>query len=199
MTAGMPGEDPGWGKPHEIFLSLVPLLGRRQLARARSSLALTRKLFLAFVTALLLFGVVLLLMDLGGEPGAPPALGVRSAVIGVVLVGLGSVTISFRIGGRLKCGTSGELLTRYRERFFLRIALSEIPALFGWAASILCENPAPYFAGMALALVGFAGLAPTRANLQRDDEHLRAGGCATSLYEALLLPPAGRAAPPDPA
>jgi hypothetical protein len=63
MTTGMPGEDPGWGKPHEILLAMVPLVGRRGMARTENSLALTRMLFLAFVTALVLLGV----LPLGGE------------------------------------------------------------------------------------------------------------------------------------
>lgn len=185
MTAGMPDDDPGWGKPHEILLGLVPGVMARRAARSSSPLAMLRSVFSSFVLALVLYGVVLVFIDLGGASDEPPGVSTGSAVAGVALIGVVLVALSARIGGAPTCGTPAELVGRYRTRFFLRVACAEAAALVGFVASFLCENVVAYFVGMALALVGFAWLAPTRAHLQREDEHLRAINCPASLYAAL--------------
>jgi F0F1-type ATP synthase membrane subunit c/vacuolar-type H+-ATPase subunit K len=186
MTTGRPGDDPGWGTPREILLGFVPGLAARRTAKAANPLAAMRSVFTSFVVALVLYGLVLSWIDLGSGSGEPPSFSSRSAIVGVVLIGLAALTASSKIGGPLRCGTPVELVGRYRTRFFLRVAFAESAALFGFVAAFLCEDRNAYFAGMAVALVGFARLAPTGAHIERDQEQLRASGCPASLHDALL-------------
>jgi hypothetical protein len=43
--------------------------------------------------------------------------------------------------------------------------------------------------GLAVSLVGFALMAPTARNINRDEERLRAVGSPVSLWDALTGPP----------
>jgi hypothetical protein len=73
----------------------------------------------------------------------------------------------------------------YRARFFVRIAVSEAAALFGFVATFLVNSAWVYFIPMLVAYAGFAHAAPTRRNLQRDQADLDRQGCNKSLVRML--------------
>jgi hypothetical protein len=160
------GEDPGWRPALGGSLwGLVPSVGiARTQAKVRrgelDGLVALRSLFIAFATALVLVGVVVVVLwttaDLEARfAGGPVA----------VAVGLAGLLLS----------------------------LSESAALLGFVGFILTENPAIYPLGTAFSAIGFALLAPTAANLARDQEALRRYGSRHSIVQALRASsPAGR-------
>ncbi|MBV8985357.1 MAG: hypothetical protein JO248_13050, partial [Acidimicrobiia bacterium] len=79
-------------------------------------------------------------------------------------------------------------------RFFLRIAFSEVAALFSFEAFFVTYYWWAYPIGAAVAALGFRRAAPTAANLRHDQEILSRSGCARSLVSALrhVNPPDGR-------
>ena len=184
MELGPSDQDPGWGSPAKVLLGLVlPGVAMRRAKTAPNALVALRAVFVSFVMAILLYGVVLIFIVSGDDGDA--SLGVGTATAGVGAVGFVCILLSATIGGELRCGSLEELLGSYRTRFFLRVAFAELAALVGFVATFLAESLTPYLLGAAFALVGFARLAPTRSRLQSEQDELRRRGCAHGIYDAL--------------
>jgi hypothetical protein len=181
------GEDPGWGSPGNFLLAMLPGGARLVARRADDGLVLLRILFISFCSSVLLFGVVLLLLG-GGQVEDGPAPGPW----GLALSGYGVVALAAtRLVERpLSCDSDVALAGGYRTRFFLRLAFSESVALFGFVLVFVVGPAWLYFLGAAFTAVGFARLAPTRSNLERDQQALLAAGCTRSVVGALRGNPA---------
>lgn len=189
MNAADPSQDPGWGRfGPRLFLFLVPgyltLFSRGRGWSENDGLVTLRQLWLTFVAAVVLFGVVVAFV----VPGAPtsPA---GPWIIALVVIGAAAVTAASAFGRHpLNCTSGPALATSYRTRFFLRLALSEAVALFGFVASFLAGHWWLYWVGAAFTFVGFALNSPTRAHLAADQERLSSSGCFQSLAQALRAP-----------
>ena len=185
----MNGEDPGWGSPWKMLLMLLPGGARLAARSATDGLQLLRMLFVSFSSAIVLFAVVLLLMG-GGRVEDGPSPGPWG--LGLAAYGMAALAATRLIERPLVCDSDMALANSYRTRFFLRLAFSESVALFGFVLTLVMGPVWLYFLGAAFTAVGFARLAPTRANLERDQETLQAAGCGRSLVDAL------RGNPPQP-
>jgi hypothetical protein len=180
--------DPGWRTALRGSLwMLVPALAiRRQnqrIERGGDGLVALRLLFVTFALSLVLIGVVVaVLAATGGEEGDIDAGWVIAGVIAYGVVSLVMIRF-FRPG--LDCTNKETLSRSYRTRFFLRIASSDAAALMGFVGFILTWNPLLYPIGLAFAAVGFSILAPTAANLARDQMTLTLGGCGRNLVADL--------------
>jgi hypothetical protein len=180
-------DDPGWGFSSRLLLMLVPGVGivfRRRRARSATvdGLVLTRQLFTTFCLSVIGFGVVIEALYLTSEPLRHPATGVA---IGLLSAGGLSALFGQRIERPLDCTDAARLAGSYRTRFFLRIAFSEVAALFAFVGFFLTYHWWVYPVGAVIALLGFARGAPTASHL-RDDQHtLVASGCSLSLVGAL--------------
>jgi F0F1-type ATP synthase membrane subunit c/vacuolar-type H+-ATPase subunit K len=185
VTDRLPGEDPGWGPLGKVVLGLfLPWLAIRRAASASSNALVTlRSVFLAFALAQVFIGVVVLFL-VGGAEGEPE-LEPEVAAGAVLVIGTVLVLVSRTLLRQLPCTDLGRLVGAYRTRFFLRLAFAESSTLLGFVGSLLSDSALPYLAGLVPAAIGFARLAPTRGNLQREDDALLAQGCAHSLYGAL--------------
>jgi hypothetical protein len=181
--------DPGWRLTWRSLLFLFPGYLRMSLKRPqqdRDGLETAREVWLSFVGALLLFGVVILLVVPGSESSsAGPAVLVLLIITGVCLVAEGRV-----LARPLACTDLRALAGSFRTRYFLAIALSEAIALGAFVATFLTGNWWVYWTFLPVALGGFARLAPTSAHLEAQQEELRMQGCPLSLIRALRSPPA---------
>jgi hypothetical protein len=173
-----PRADPGWKVDWRLF---VPGMTQVAMRAKGSPLATMRSVVMTFTVEVLLFGLVLALLDLEVEEGMSVGLGV--AIVGAV--GVASLVVGPRLR-RLDPSSAGSLLASYRKRFFLRLALAEGTALLGFVFSFLSGSIVTYLAALPFTLLGFARLAPTAASIDRDEQVLRANGCAYPLYETLL-------------
>ncbi len=184
-------DDPGWGPAFGgLGWGLVPGLAIRRAQRSGGDgLLVLRSLFLSFCAAVALVGVVVAILSAGeGMDGSADAgpVAIAVALAGVALL----VASTWR---RPLDGTSEATLAEsYRKRFFLRMAFAESAALLGFVGFILTGNPVVYVAGAVFTVLGFVLMAPTAANLARDQEALRASGSRHSLVSALRAPPRGR-------
>jgi hypothetical protein len=182
MVSPMPGKDPGWGRPSAILLGvLLPWHVTRRVGRSGQVLVVLRGAFLSFAFALVMFGVVLVLIGNLGEALIDPT----AAAGGVLAYGLVTYVVAGRIKARLPCGSIGELVGAYRTRFFLRIAFADAAALIGFVLTFQSGSLLPYAAGLIPAALGFIRVAPTRGNLQREQDAMRADGCPFGLYDLL--------------
>ena len=179
-------EDPGWGSVKaRMLVFLVPgylrFFSQKGGLRDGDALVMLRQLWLTFLSAIILFGVVVVFVVPGAteRPAAPWA-------VAIVIGGLVSLAATWAIGRRrLQCQGESELATSYRTRFFLRMAVSESVALFAFVACFLAGHWWLYWIGAAFTLVGFWWNAPTRAHLLADQEELALAGCGQSLMRAL--------------
>jgi len=183
-----PDTDPGWRFSWRSLLFLVPGYLRIGLWRShdRDGLTTTREVWMSFVGALLLFGVVILLVIPGTEVSSP-----GPAVVALIAVSAGCLFAEDRALARpLSCGDLAGLAASYRTRYFLAIALSEAIALFAFVATFVTGQWWLYWVFLPVALFGFMRLAPTRAHLELAQEQLRLQGCSLSLVRALRqMPP----------
>lgn len=90
----------------------------------------------------------------------------------------------------LDCSDDRSLTRSYTNRFFLRLAFGEPPALAGFVGFVLCGNPLVYGLGLVFAAVGSRRAAPTSRSLAEDQERLRVAGCGRSLMVTLRTPAA---------
>ncbi len=183
--------DPGW---RPAVKALVPLVGLRMAMKRRSAspgngLVTIRQAFLAFPSAIAMLGFVLWLMGLKPAHNSPSA-GLVTVVVGAVAVG--AMAAGPLLHRPLDSTTDASLAETWRTRFFVQIALAELPALFGFTGALLAGAIAPYLLGAAVAAAMFVRVAPTARHLDRDQQELRnrsARSLVTVLATATVRPP----------
>jgi F0F1-type ATP synthase membrane subunit c/vacuolar-type H+-ATPase subunit K len=176
-------EDPGWPMSWRTFLIFVPGGAQYTQRNAPDGLVAMRSVFLSLCLALLAFGIVIPFV-------ADPTRGGWFWPTAVIAVGLATQVAVTVADGPLDCTSTTTLATSYRSRFFLRLALSESAALFGFVGSFL--GPWwTYYVGVAFAIVGFVRTAPTVRVLAAEQERLARSGCFQSLVAALRAPMPG--------
>jgi hypothetical protein len=180
-------KDSGWRRSLVGVLLFMPgvsmLFAQRRAGRVHG-LVLLRTVFLSFVSALILVGLVVFILD--ATSGSVAAGAQELAVAVIVLVGVTGIVVSNLIERRpLDCESDQALAESYRKSFFLRIALAELAALVAFVAYFVAGGVWLYFLGGAFSAVGFARLAPTAGHLARYQEDLARAGCPRSLSGAL--------------
>lgn len=143
-------------------------------------LATLRQLFLQFCVAFALIGVVAFMLG-NDEQRWDPAISVGL----IVIVGLASLLGDRFVARRLDCTSDGSLVDSYRTRFFLRVAIAEIPALAAFGLSVGAAPWWVYFVGLPFSAFSLVRLAPTARNVERDEQLLRARGCHRPLGQLL--------------
>jgi cbb3-type cytochrome oxidase subunit 3 len=177
--------DPGW--PRSLLWVLVPPLAIRRAQRSGDAnvLQLLRLLFTSFAMSLVLIGVVVIaLADSEPAEADRPAASVVAA--GVVAYGALSLFAPRLIERPLDCSDETALVSGYRTRLFLRIAFANAAALIGFVGFFLSGAAWMYPLGAIFAVMGYVRLAPSRRNLERDQEELNQQGCGLSLTGLLV-------------
>lgn len=184
MTSQGARPDPGWGRPLRRFLPfiIIPVLVVKRSSSDEQRIVQLRTAFLAFVGALFaLLAVLAVLFPFTTDGPVDPVV--------YALVAIGPATWAAIPWTRNKllgfCGPPSQLAGAYVTGLFINIAFIESAALFGFVAAFLADALWPYAVGMAVALVGFAAIAPTAQRIRDLDERLSTRGCAHSLRTGL--------------
>ena len=175
------GEDPGWRPSLIVLIPYWALIARR---KRRDPITTLRILFLAYVIALALYGVVLLFV----EPFRSAHNGLGWA-IGIGALALANLVLVGRIERPLSCDSEAALGGSYRTRLFIRLAFAESTALLGFVAAFLIDGNWIYFFALLCSIPAFIRLAPTKLAFVRDQDELTGRGCALSLIEAIRRTP----------
>lgn len=185
--------DPGWRAAlRYAAFGLVPGWGLqlRKSGGRTDGLVLVRGAFVSFVSAFVLIGIVVWVLEATGSPEG--SVSATAASLGVALVGVASLAGS-ALDRPLACDDDSGLAKSYTQRFFLRVALAEAAALAGFVAFVVTGSSWMYVLGALFTALGFARLAPSTAHLRDDEERLREAGCHRSLVATLREnPPPGR-------
>jgi len=167
-----------------VLLFLVPGLGRFALRGRRSAwegLQALRNLYLMYTVSIFLFGVVVVRATSVVE--TEPAGVWVAALLVVAVLCLATAEI---VGRRpLDCRDLVSLSGSYRNRLFLRLALSGAIALFSFTVAFIVGPWWIYWLLLPFTLFGFGRNAPTTRHLAADQDRLRQAGCTLSLVRAL--------------
>jgi hypothetical protein len=179
--------DPGWSNARTAAFRaiLMPLSTRRKVA---TPLELFRSLWLSFVGAILMFGIVITVFH-------PRSDGNSATVTSLGLAAAGFVSLGAVAGLRsrpLRITSADELPNAWRTRFFVQVLAAELPALFAFSATFIVGPAGLYWIGAAFSLLGFALMAPTAAEIERRQSQLLEAGSPLVLLDALLAPPVSR-------
>lgn len=193
VDQGTVGTDPGWGSAWRTALRLYNPFRSKKKPLAGDRLTAIRGTFLAFGVALVAIGAVVPMIVCSCHDG-----GSRGFVALVVVYGAAAVSGVEWLGRRpLACGSDTELASAYVSRILLQMSIAQSAALMGFVAVTFTDMWTVYLIGFAFAAIAMTRLAPTAANLRREQEKLGAAGCGLSLLAALRTPAtvAGDAAP----
>jgi hypothetical protein len=139
-----------------------------------------RRLFWAMVAGVVLLITMGLLLPGEGRAG----FGWLSPL--VAATGAIAVTAAWWIRRRpLRAEDQPGLARSFVARALLGVAVSEIPFIVGFAATLVADEPWPVLVGAGFGFVALALVAPTDADLDRRQTELGAAGSALSLREAL--------------
>jgi len=174
-------EDPGW---HFDVRVVIPIVQIRYLRKQSAEpLGGLRTLFVAFVSAFVLLGVVQLFW---ARPSVDAAVGAWIVAI-ALLTGIAFV-VEPRVERPLSCESDATLLDSYRSRFFIRMGTANAPLYVGFVGGFIA-SPSVYVASLLLAVPMLVRTAPTPAALRRDQDELSELGCERSLVAALRRRP----------
>lgn len=187
LTLEMDEVDPGWRRAVvDALVGLVPVWGMRHRKKGwqtSNGVSALRGLFLSFVTAIAMIGIVAWVLGrTRTKTGSAP---VTFLAILVVVAGVAALFGAQVFARPLRCDDEADLVASYRSRFFVRIAFAEAPALVAFAATVASGKSWLYAMGAFFAAIGFARVAPTAGHMAQDQEEVRRSGCGLLLLPAL--------------
>ena len=176
-------EDPGWKSAFlgGLFI-LIPGFGARRTMKSSNGLVVMRQLWCTFISAMLLIGVVVIFVDRQLEDGGMDG---RLVAGFVVVIGVVTQLAGFGFLPAISGKNTNAVRSSAQARFFLRIALAEVPAFVGFFGFILTTNPWVYAAGFAIGFAGMLDARPSAAWIDRGQQQLQADGSDVSLLAAL--------------
>lgn len=137
-------------------------------------------MFWIVVVAVLLLVVIGLLRPGTGHTG----FGWLTALVAVV--GLVAAVVCWWARRRpLRADDEPTLARSYVARLMLGVVVAEVPAIVGFAGTLVSDEPWPVLVGGGWALAALSLVAPTDADVERRQAELASEGSALSLRAAL--------------
>lgn len=183
--------DPGWRKALRpaILGTLIPVVDLKYFVpRAERDKLPTvteaRASWIRFVIAQsALVVIVILVVAKSTRPKSPPFMYAAITAFGVALGA--AINIAFR---KPRIPSSGSLGPAYWARLLMRSAGAAVPVLLGFLSTFASGHLWLVISGWIVTLVMLAMVAPTRRNIDRDQQYLNEKGCQRSLWSDLLEP-----------
>ncbi len=188
----MTREDPGWPPVFRaawwVVVPILDVFARRHINRTSANqLIALRAQFFTAISPLFLF---LAILPFIASSGSDKVDWLPFLVAGCGVLSLANILWLRRHA--LMTNTAQTLAASYRASMFIGIGSASSPALFGFAGIFVGEKFWLYLLGLAFALLGFALIAPTRADIERRQRQIEAQGSSFSLLDALIETPPPR-------
>jgi hypothetical protein len=176
---------------------LIPLWGltRRRRRRSESSTPLqgVRLIFVAMAVSLWLFLFVLTFLD------PDPASSATRTKVNLTVAAIGGLLLAVlwwfrrrplpRLRHRpLPSVDRASLLRSYGARFFVLMGVAQAPALAGVVVSFISGSLWTPVIGIAISMIGLFLIAPSRRNIEFEQQKLDAEGSSLSLGQILTQP-----------
>jgi len=149
---------------------MIPFFGRIVMARRQPQVVVVRALWLAFASAMVWIGVVVLILTSSHDATGSESLGVVAVAVATVITVVGTIWARRR---RARVDPHSNDARAYRSCFFTSIAFGELPAFVGFAFALIQSRATTYFVGAVIALIAFAMVAPTRRFMAAQGPTLR--------------------------
>jgi hypothetical protein len=188
-------QDPGWRPTiRGIVRMLIPPWGLTTRGRLQSEsstlLEGLRLIFVAMVVSLWFFLFVLTFFD------ADQAGGGTQAKVNLVIVVIGALHLADLLWLRrrplprlrhrpLPSVDQASLLASYRGRFFIMVGIAQAPALAGVVGSFFSRSLWTPVIGVGISMIGLFIAAPSRRNIEYEQQKLNAQGSPLSLGQLL--------------
>ena len=160
---------------------VIPTRGIRT-AVSTSGLTAMRVLWLTFIAAMALVGLVVVVID-----QIAPGGGADGRVVGAVVVALGVLIqlVSVKFVPEVAGSTMHAVRETAQRAFFTRVAFAEPAALIGFMGFVLSGNVAVYVAGAVIGLAGMYDAAPNSRWIAQSQQALRASGSDVEFLPAM--------------
>lgn len=112
--------------------------------------------------------------------------------VGLVVVGVVLYVVARRLERPLDGSSEAMLVRSYQARLFVWVGIGEFPVFLSILGVVLTDSYWLYLLGLVFAFAGFARVAPTAANLARDQQELSNRGFTLSVTQALSSMPSRR-------
>jgi hypothetical protein len=178
-------EEAGWRRAAAgLWFMMLPTKGARMALRSANGLLLMRQLWVAFVAAVTVLWIPILIIASSGTPRGGTDGRVTAAV--VVAVGVLGQLLAVRIAPSVS-GATDEAARVSAQRFvFVRAGFGEVGALIGFLGFVVSGNPLVYLAGFSVTMVAMVVAAPTASNIDRMQAALLESGSGVNLLRALV-------------
>ncbi len=175
-------EDPGWAPViRKLPLLLVPVVGMFRLTKETNGLLAMRILWVVFVNAIVLIGVVVVILGDEFEGGVDSSVALAAtAGVGVLAQLLGPRFVS-----EPDVSSAQAFVPSLQRWFFSRVAFAEVAALFGFVMFVLSTSRLVYLVGAVISLAGMIDAAPTRGRLAALQRRADAEGSRIDVSAAL--------------
>lgn len=184
IPAPLPTEDPGWGRAirRAAIVAFVPGLAHTFARRSPTpdGLSALRTIFVIFGVSALWYGVMVAIATSWSTrvPMIP--------VLVPLLIGFAVNAMIWILNRRPLPVDREAFVARWKSRMFVGLALAQVPALAGGIGALLSRSPLPYAVGLLPAALGYAWVAPTRRNLERQRRQLLDQGSVLEPSLALI-------------
>ena len=181
-------DDPGWTPRlgRLMLLTFIPWPSVSRLRKTQPLLSVLRTFFEATIIRLALIALVVPWVAAGLHPTA-------GSWFWILVVGLSLYTllaIRWIRSRPLKAETSASLAMMYFASSLMGQVWAASPALYGFVCLFVMGRSWPFWMGVMFTLIDLVLVAPTRRDVSRRQEQIRAQGSRLILGQALTIPPA---------
>ena len=177
-----PVGDPGWGPViRRLPVLVIPVVGMMRMTRETNGLVAMRILWVVFVNAVALIGVVVIVLggELDGTIDSSLALGVTGSV------GVLAQLVGARFIREADVSSVAAFVPTFQRWFFTRVALAEAAAFLGLVMFILSASRLVYVVGAVIAFAGMVDAAPSARRLAGLQKKADAEGGGLEVLAAL--------------
>ncbi len=158
--------DPGWGPAlRTLPVMIVPFVGMSRAVKSANSLIVVRSLWMLFVGAIIMMGVMAALVSSG--EGLDGVMSQGTALAVAAGGGVVAQLLAARFVREPDLAGETTFVPSFQRCFFVRVGAAEVAALGSFALFVVSGAPLVYYVGAVIALAALWDVRPGRTRLRR--------------------------------